>query len=252
VSALDQFSLEGKVAIVTGASSGLGVAIAQGLAEAGADVALGARRLDRLRETAKSITATGRRAHVVRADVAQEDDCARLVQETVDALGRVDILVNNAGVGIVGPALRQRPEDFRQVLAVNLAGCHWMACRSAEAMADGGSIINIASISALTQYGLPQAAYAASKAGLIALTSDLAHEWTGRRSIRVNAIAPGFFVTEMTEPHQRGLDPLLARIPSGRVGQPHELTGAAIFLASEASSYVTGQTIVVDGGFTTG
>lgn len=232
--------MEGKVAIVTGASSGLGVAIARGLAEAGADVALGARRIDRLRETATLITGAGRRAHVVRADVGDEGDCARLVTETVQTLGRLDILVNNAGIGLVGPALRQSSADFRHVLAVNLAGCHWMACRSAEAMSDGGSIINIASISALTQYGLPQAAYAASKAGLIALTSDLAHEWTGRRKIRVNAIAPGFFVTEMTEQHQHGLEPLLARIPSGRVGQPHELSGAAIYLASEASSYMDG------------
>ena len=252
MSALEQFSLRSKVAIVTGASSGLGVAIAEGLAQAGADVALGARRLDRLHETAERITNAGRRAHVVQADVSKVDDCARLVQETVDALGRVDILVNNAGIGVVGSALRQRPEDFRRVLAVNLEGCHWMACRAAEAMTGGGSIINIASISALTQYGLAQGAYAASKAGLLALTSDLAHEWTGRRNVRVNAIAPGFFLTEMTEPLTDGLEPLLRRVPSGRAGYPHELTGAAIFLASDASSYVTGQTIVVDGGFTTG
>ena len=130
------------MAIVTGASSGLGVAIAQGLAEAGADVALGARRVERLHETAKLVTVAGRRAHVGQADVAQEDDCARLVEQTVDALGRLDILVNNAGVGLAVPALRQSPADVRQLLAVNLAGCHWMACRSAEAMTDGGSIIN--------------------------------------------------------------------------------------------------------------
>ncbi len=251
MSVLDRFSLEGRVAIVTGASSGLGVTIAEALAQAGADVALGARRLDRLEATRDLVEATGRRSIAIRADVSDPDDCARLVQETVDEFGRLDVLVNNAGLGVIKPALRQSVEDFRRVLDINLSGCHWMACRAAEAMEHGGSIVNVSSMLAFTTAGQPQAAYAASKAGLLGLTRDLAHEWTGRRGIRVNAVAPGFFATEMTEGHSEGIDALLTRVPVGRMGEAEELAAAVLFLASDAASYVTGQSIIVDGGFST-
>jgi NAD(P)-dependent dehydrogenase (short-subunit alcohol dehydrogenase family) len=250
--ALDRFKLDDKVAIVTGAGTGLGAAMAQGLAEAGADIVLAARRVDKLRETAARVEATGRRAHVVEADVADRAACDRVAQEATETFGRLDVLVNNAGLGLISPALRQEPEDFERTLAVNLAGCHWMALAAARAMVDGGSIINISSISALTTYGIPQAGYAASKAGLIALTRALAGEWGTRRGIRVNAIAPGFFVTEMTEGHLEGFDARIPRICLGRMGTPDELVGAAIYLASDASSYTTGETLVVDGGFATG
>ena len=248
---LDAFSLEGRVAIVTGASSGLGVTFAQALAQAGADVALGARRFDRLSATQDLVQAAGRRAICVATDVAQPEDCDRLVAETVEQLGKVDILVNNAGVATAVPATRETPEQFRQVIDINLNGCYWMAQACGRVMAPGSSIINISSVLGLTTAGLPQAAYAASKSALIGLTRDLAQQWTGRKGIRVNALAPGFFDSEMTEQYPPGyLDAMGPRIPMGRKGDPRELAAALVFLASPAAGYVTGQTLPVDGGMT--
>ena len=248
---LDMFRLDGKVAIVTGASSGLGVHFAGALAEAGADVALGARREERLAETRQVVEDAGRRALTVRTDVADPASCQALVDAAMAEFGRVDVLVNNAGIGTAVPATRETPEQFRSVIDVNLNGCYWMAQACARVMQPGSSIINISSVLGLTTAGLPQAAYAASKAGLIGLTRDLAQQWTGRKGIRVNAIAPGFFESEMTEQYPPGyLDQMGARIPMARKGDPRELAATVVFLASDAAGYVTGQTIPVDGGLT--
>ena len=246
------FNLDGRVAIVTGASSGLGVAFAAALAEAGADVALGARRVDRLEETAATVSKLGRRVISVQTDVSKPDDCQRLVQSTLDEFGRVDILVNNAGVGTAYPATRETPEQFREVIDVNLNGCYWMAQACGRVMKPGSSIVNISSILGLTTAGLPQAAYASSKAGLIGLTRDLAQQWTGRKGIRVNALAPGFFESEMTDQYPAGyLDSQMSRVLVGRPGDPRELAAALIFLVSDAGAYVTGATLPVDGGLLT-
>jgi NAD(P)-dependent dehydrogenase (short-subunit alcohol dehydrogenase family) len=248
---LEAFRLDGKVAIVTGASSGLGVAFARGLAEAGADVALGARRAERLEATKAMVEGLGRRAIAVATDVAKPQDCQNLARQAAEQLGRVDILVNNAGIGTAVPALKETPEQFTSVIDVNLNGAYWMAQAAAAAMPDGGSIINISSILGITTAGLPQAAYAASKAGLIGLTRDLAQQWTGRRGIRVNAIAPGFFASEMTEQYRPGyIESQLPRVLAGRLGDERELAATVVFLAGAGAGYITGQTLAVDGGIT--
>src|SRR5689334_20461954 len=247
----DLFRLDGKVAVVTGASSGLGVAFAQALAEAGADVVLGARRVEKLEDTKALVESAGRRALVVQTDVASVEDCQRLVDTAVSELGKVDVLVNNAGIGTAVPATRETPEQFRQVVDVNLNGCYWMAQACGRVMEPGSSIVNISSVLGLTTGGLPQAAYSATKAGLIGLTRDLAQQWTGRKGIRVNAVAPGFFESEMTDTYPDGyLDQAMLRVPAGRKGEGVELAAALVFLASDAGGYVTGQTIAVDGGMT--
>jgi NAD(P)-dependent dehydrogenase (short-subunit alcohol dehydrogenase family) len=251
MSVLEKFRLDGKVAVVTGASSGLGVAFARALAEAGADVALGARRVDKLEQTKAMVSSLGRRAIAVATDVAEPEDCTRLVAETVAQLGRVDILVNNAGIGTAVPGTRETPEQFRSVVDINLNGCYWMAQAFARAVTDGGSIVNISSVLGFTTAGLPQAAYSATKAGLVGLTRDLALQWTARKGIRVNGIAPGFFTSEMTDQYPPGyLDLVQGRVVAGRVGDPEELAATLVWLVSAAGGYVTGQTVIVDGGFT--
>jgi NAD(P)-dependent dehydrogenase (short-subunit alcohol dehydrogenase family) len=250
VSIQELFRLPGQVAIVTGASSGLGVAFARGLSEAGASVVLAARRTDRLAEVAESIRADGGTAAAVHADVADPDSCATLAAAALEQYGRIDILVNNAGAGSANPASRETPAQFRSVIDVNLNGSYWMAQACGRHMPPGSSIVNISSVLALTTAGLPQAAYTASKAGVLGLTRDLANQWTGRKGIRVNAIAPGFFPTEMTDQYDPGyLDSMRHRMLIPRTGTLDECAATLVWLVSPAAGYVTGQTIVVDGGF---
>jgi NAD(P)-dependent dehydrogenase (short-subunit alcohol dehydrogenase family) len=247
---LETFRLDGKVAVVTGASSGLGVTFALALAEAGADVVLGARREDRLVETVRRVESLGRRALAVRTDVTNPEECERLVERAMEAFGQVDVLVNNAGVGTAVPATRETPEQFRSVIDLNLNACYWMAQAAGKVMRPGSSIINISSALGLTTMGLPQAAYASSKAGLIGLTRDLAQQWTPRKGIRVNALAPGYFESEMTDQFEAQYinDVVLPRTLFGRLGTHEEIGAALLFLASQASGYVTGITLPVEGG----
>ena len=196
--------------------------------------------------------AVGRHVLVVPTDVADPEACQRLVDATMAEFGRVDILVNNAGVGTSYPATRETPEQFRQVIDINLNGCYWMAQACGRVMLPGSSIINVSSVLGMTTAGLPQAAYSASKAGLIGLTRDLAQQWTGRKGIRVNVLAPGFFETEMTDEYPDGyLESQLGRILAGRVGDARELAAALVFLASDAGGYITGAVLPVEGGMLT-
>jgi NAD(P)-dependent dehydrogenase (short-subunit alcohol dehydrogenase family) len=249
MSVLDSFRLDDKVVIVTGASSGLGVSFAQVFAEAGADVVLGARRVERLADTAALVEAGGRKALTVATDVSVPEQSQALVDAAMQAFGRVDVLINNAGIGTAHPATRETPEEFRSVIDVNLNGAYWVAQACGRVMQPGSSIINIASILGITTAGLPQAAYSASKAAIIGLTRDLAQQWGSRKGIRVNALAPGFFKTEMTDEYPpEYLESQSHRLVLGRLGDDRELAATAVWLASAAGGYVTGQTIVVDGG----
>jgi NAD(P)-dependent dehydrogenase (short-subunit alcohol dehydrogenase family) len=249
---LDRFRLDDKVAVVTGASSGLGVAFAEGLAEAGADLVICARRVERLEATKARVEERGRRCLAVRADVTSVEDCSRVVEEAMSTFGHVDVLVNNAGLGTAVPATREKPEEWSRVIDINLNGAYWMAQACGRVMQPGSSIVNIGSVLGLTSGALPQAAYSASKAAIIGLTRDLAQQWTGRKGIRVNALAPGFFPSEMTAEYPEGyLEKMLWRVPAGRHGDPVELASAAVFLASDAASFITGIVLPVDGGLLT-
>ncbi|GII60954.1 2-deoxy-D-gluconate 3-dehydrogenase [Sphaerisporangium krabiense] len=248
---LDRFRLDDRVVLVTGASSGLGVGFARAFAEAGADVALAGRRADRLERTAELVRETGRRALPVTADVSDPDQAYALVDTVMAEFGKVDVLVNNAGVASAHPALRETPEQFRQVIDTNLNGCYWVAQGCGRVMRPGSSIINVSSILGVATAGLPQAAYSASKAALIGLTRDLAQQWTGRRGIRVNAVAPGFFASEMTGQYTPGyLERMMPRVLLGRMGEVEELAATLVWMASDAGGYLTGQTVIVDGGYT--
>lgn len=249
MSILDEFRLTDRVAIVTGASSGLGVAFAHALSQAGASVVLAARRTDRLAAVAAAVQADGGRAISVPLDVTDPDSCQAVADAAMAEFGRIDILVNNAGVATAYPATRETPEQFRSVIDVNLNGCYWMAQACGRLMQPGASIVNISSALAVTTAGLPQAAYSASKAGIMGLTRDLAAQWTGRKGIRVNAIAPGYFATEMTDQYPPGyLDSMSSRMIVPRMGRLEECAATLVWLASPAAGYVTGQTIIVDGG----
>ena len=248
------FDLTGKTAIVTGGSRGIGVEMAEALAESGANLMLCARREEWLIETVEEFRHKGFHVHGKTCDVAKEAEVQAVVDETVAKFGKVDVLINNAGISW-GAIPEEMPLDkWQKVIDVNLTGCFLFAQIAGREMLkqNSGSIINVASIAGITSSanGPFYAGYAASKAGLIGLTRELAASW-GRRGIRVNAIAPGFFHSRLADAvidvYEKTIQENNA-IP--RIGQTGELKGAIVFLASDASSYITGQTIVVDGGMT--
>jgi NAD(P)-dependent dehydrogenase (short-subunit alcohol dehydrogenase family) len=243
---IDRFRLDGKVVVVTGASSGLGVAFAQACAQMGAHVVVAARRAHLLDSTVAAVHACGREGVAVAADVTVAEDCRRVVATATERFGRVDVLINNAGVEDHVPASRLPVAEFEKVVALNLTACFAMAQAAAPAMRAGSSIVNVASVLARTTLEAPTTAYAASKAGLLGLTRSLARQWSGRKGIRVNAVLPGFFPSEMTAELPGGL--IDHRLVLGRLGDPDELAAAVVFLASDASSYMTGSELVVDGG----
>lgn len=247
----DAMSLEGRVAIVTGASRGLGRAMALALAGAGADVALAARSIVDLDETAHQIEALGRRALVVPTDVGVYAQVEALVTRAVDGLGGLHIVVNNSGIARVMPLAEMPLEEFDRTLQVNLVGV-FNGCRAAAAhliAQKSGKIVNVASV--LGQVGLSgYTAYAASKGGVMGFTRALAAEWA-RHDIQVNALAPGWFVTDMNAPafgDPKIRERLLRDVPARRTGRPEEVGPLLVYLASSASDFMTGQTVFLDGG----
>lgn len=249
------FRLDGRVAIVTGASSGLGARFADTLAAAGAAVVLAARRSERIEALAEAIGSRGGEAVAVRCDVTDDEAVRGLVATAARRFGRIDVLANNAGVAPEEDADNETQVSFRRVVGINLEAAYSCAREVGAVMLDAGrgSIVNTASISGLVAGDGPDTpSYVASKGGVISLTRELAVRWAGR-GVRVNAIAPGWFPTEMTESSladEAGRSFIRERTPIGRPGRIDELDGALLFLASEASSYVTGATIPVDGGWT--
>ncbi len=248
---LDRFRLDGKTALVTGAAGGLGAAIAIGLAEAGAEVACHGNRhpAEKISET---IRALGRKSQSFTADLSERDGAERLFSSVCAAMGAPDILVNNAGTIYREPAEDYDFSEWMTVLQVNLNSVFRLSQLAGGKMLERrlGKIINIASLLAF-QGGIRVAAYSASKGGVAQLTKALSNEWAGR-NVQVNAIAPGYFRTENTEPLRNDETrnrQILERIPAGRWGDPEDLAGAAVFLASPASDYLTGEVLVIDGGW---
>ena len=249
----EMFDLSGRVALVTGGSRGLGREMAEGLAEAGAALMLVARREQWLTPTVTEMKAAGYQCEGMLCDVANPKEVEAVVERTLEVFGGLDILVNNAGVSWGAPIEEMPLEKWRTVLDINLTGAFLFAQQAGRVMLarGGGSIINVASVAGLqgmAEYGPSTVGYVASKGGLIAMTRELAARW-GRHGIRANAIAPGYFPSRMTEK----VLPLIQQkieenTPLGRVGRVGELKAVVVFLASAASSYITGQTIVVDGG----
>jgi NAD(P)-dependent dehydrogenase (short-subunit alcohol dehydrogenase family) len=247
------FDLTGRVAVVTGASSGLGERFAHALRERGAELVLAGRRSDRLSALAAQLGQE--HAEIATTDVADEDAMRGLFDRTLKRFGRVDIMINNAGTADGDPAETESLADFERVLRVNLSAV-FMGCREAAKVMvrhGRGSIINVASVAGFVSLSerYPMAAYVASKTGVVGLTRELGAQWAAR-GIRVNAIAPGWFPTELTG-QLRDVEQVAwieQRTPIGRAGTVAELDGALVFLASDASSYVVGQTLVVDGGWT--
>jgi NAD(P)-dependent dehydrogenase (short-subunit alcohol dehydrogenase family) len=248
------FDLTGRVAIVSGGSMGLGLQMAEGLAEMGANLVLCARKKERCEEAAESLRSLGVEVLALACDVKDKAATQQVVEETLAKFGRVDVLVNNAGVSWGAPVEDMTLEQWDKVLSTNLTGTFLFCQAVGKAMAaqGAGKIINIASVAGLggASAELQAIGYHASKGGVIAFTKDLACKWAPR-NIQVNAIAPGWFPTHMSGwiiEHRK--ESLLEKIPLGRFGSDHDLKGAAVFLASDASAYVTGHVLVVDGGQT--
>ena len=253
MSDLSQFDLTGKVAVVTGGNGGIGLGIAMGLAGAGANIVVAARSVEKTAQALEDIRALGVEAYGITVDVTQEPAIQRMVTDTIDHMGRLDILVNNSGI-----AVRAQPQDLTaaqwdSVVDVNLRAAFLTSKEVYSHMvnAGGGKVINVGSMYSLfgSDWGAP---YAASKAGLVQLTKSLAVAWA-KDNIQVNAVLPGWFVTDLTrgipDADPNRYDNINRRIPTGRWGEPSELGGAAVFLASAASDYVTGATLTVDGGY---
>lgn len=249
------FNLKGKVAVITGASSGLGVQFAKALAKQGADIAIVARRIEKLESVEKEIESLGVKCLSVQCDVSNTSDIKTAVAEIIDNYKKIDILVNNAGIGLIAPAEEQTDETWEKMISVNLNGVYYFAREVGKNMIENkyGKIINIGSIhSTVAMTGLPITAYGATKGGVLMLTKALANEWA-KHNITVNAIGPAYFESEMTA----GVlgDESFSKVvetycPMGRIGKEGELDGAVVYFASDASSYTTGQLLNVDGGWT--
>jgi len=254
-SLLSMFDVTGKVAIVTGASRGLGISFARGLAKAGCHVTIAARNLEKLTHVAEELTTYGSKVIPIRADVCDRRDVERLVQQTLSEFGRIDILVNNAGISAVAEAERMTAEEWQGVVDTNLTALFLCAqCVGRHMLSAGsGRIINIASMYGISASSLvPQVSYVASKAAVLGLTRELAVEW-GPRGVQVVALAPGFFRSDQTiwafEENKELGQKLLAKVPMGRLGKLEELEATITYLASAASGYMNGQALILDGGF---
>ena len=247
------FDLTGKVAVVTGGNGGIGLGIAMGLAGAGANIVIAARSVEKTAQALEDIRTLGVEAHGITVDVTQEPAIQRMVTSTIDHMGRLDILVNNSGIAVRAQPQELTSAQWDAVVDVNLRGA-FLASKEAYAQmvkAGGGKVINVGSMYSIfgSDWGSP---YAASKGGLVQLTKSLAVAWA-KDNIQVNAVLPGWIVTDLTRGIQDAdpnrYDNISRRIPTGRWGEPSELAGAAVFLASTASDYVTGATLAVDGGY---
>ncbi|MEC9238255.1 MAG: glucose 1-dehydrogenase [Chloroflexota bacterium] len=247
------FDLTGKVAVVTGGNGGIGLGIAMGLAGAGANIVIAARSVEKTAQALENIRALGVEAHGITVDVTQEPAIQRIVTSTIDHMGRLDILVNNSGIAVRAQPQELTAAQWDSVVDVNLRAA-FLASKAAYPQmvtAGGGKVINVGSMYSIfgSDWGAP---YAASKGGLVQLTKSLAVAWA-KDNIQVNAVLPGWIVTDLTRGIQDAdpnrYDNISRRIPTGRWGEPSELAGAAVFLASTASDYVTGATLAIDGGY---
>jgi NAD(P)-dependent dehydrogenase (short-subunit alcohol dehydrogenase family) len=256
-SVFDRFSLNGKIAFVTGGAMGLGLAMAEALADAQATVVLADANSERGQEAAEQIRSrSGKSAGFVHMDVADEDQVRRAVADVAERYGTIDVLINNAGITIHSPLIDSSLADWRKVMSVNLEGAYLVLREVGKVMTRQGSgaVINVASMSGLiANVPQAQASYNSSKGGLVMLTRSAAAEWA-TSGVRVNAIAPGYMKTELTKPYFEAggeqVDTWMRMTPMGRPGTPDELGAAALFLASEASSFMTGSVLNIDGGYT--